>query len=905
MTRFDPRGVTVPFRRSATAFVIASGLAIMVSVVGAQSIPTQDWPQFGRDPARSNSSPVQVDPPYCYTWKWYEAPMANRAQPVVAGGRLFVGSMDGIVYARDASTGAPVWQFTTGGPIRHSVAVNGTTVVTGSHDGYTYSLNATTGALIWKTQTGPSATAPLINPAAGRVFVGATTGILTALDVATGAVVWRYDAGAPILTTPALSGDGTTVYLGSEAMQAIAVNAATGGERWRQALPGQSMGDRSPVVVGNNVIYRAQPIDHFHPLLRDGDDVMDQAGTRNADWATDWAAVRPRIVSYLTTQPSKQTMFVLDSATGASRGIVPLLYTYGNNDNPTQPALRGSEVYVAYRARHGIQTDSPTAVHVTTRYDGELGRLDLATLDMTGLRQANYPNFSYEFRLTSDEQGVLTVGGDILFVDNWERLGGVNLQNGLQSVTLLHVGSVSKDWPECWVQCSPATDIDNPFFPLSGSGAAYPFPSPRVTEGHQRPGAVIANNMIYWRVIEGGLAGISHQTGGSCPAPQLWRGAAAAPGSPDGARVSVTASSARSFSDYVTLDLTTPVSDPPADLVARLRAEVRDLVDAGSHLMPFYVERGFSQPTVWPNVTTTPPGPPQISYNGDGSVFWHDPGELLYTVALAYPYLDAQLQADLKAYMAAEFQLYPPLSNLPWSGQPWLKTGVVRERYAVPFRSSLNNWPPPAASIQAIYALWLWSKNTNDWAYAQSTWTTAQSLFTARKGSMTYYADIAGAIGYARLASRFGDSAAVTEGTAAAVAAMQAGLTFDTFRTRAESEYLDARDIASGWYLPVFFGMTPEVGLYLREHLGTQAVAYIRSKQKGDGLRWWYLTRVGAHAEVGETSYAAPIAGWSHFLAQAHLLAASRSTLRGWLDRPWGRGDLYSIQRLVAAIQAH
>jgi hypothetical protein len=113
--------------------------------------------------------------------------------------------------------------------------------------------------------------------------------------------------------------------------------------------------------------------------------------------------------------------------------------------------------------------------------------------------------------------------------------------------------------------------------------------------------------------------------------------------------------------------------------VARLRGEIRALVDAGGHLMPYYLQRGFSNPNVWPNTTTKPETPPKISYNGDGNVYWHDPGELLLSMAMAYPYLDAPLQADLRAYMAAEFQRYPPLSNMPWSNQPWLKTGVARE----------------------------------------------------------------------------------------------------------------------------------------------------------------------------------------------------------------------------------
>ncbi|MDW8215957.1 MAG: hypothetical protein RMJ55_20590, partial [Roseiflexaceae bacterium] len=92
--------------------------------------------------------------------------------------------------------------------------------------------------------------------------------------------------------------------------------------------------------------------------------------------------------------------------------------------------------------------------------------------------------------------------------------------------------------------------------------------------------------------------------------------------------------------------------------------------------------------------------------------------------------------------------------------------------------------------------------------------------------------------------------------------------------------------------------------LYLREQTNGLAAAHVLSRETGDGLRWWYLTRAGVHAEKGETSYMLPTASWSHFLAHAYILGEGRSQLRRWLDRPWGRGDLYSIQKLVATIQA-
>lgn len=865
------------------------------------------WSQIGGNPQRTNYTSMEVAPPYCYTWKWVEAPFASRVQPVVAGGMLYIGSMNGVIYARNSKTGAPIWSVTTGGPIRHSGAVGSGVVVFSSYDGYAYGLSPQTGAQIWKVYTGASATAPLYDPAAGRMYIATVMGKLYALSASTGNQIWSYDAAAPILTTPSLSADGQTIFLGTEKIQAIAVRASNGTEKWRTTLQGQSLAERYPVVVGNSVIYRSQPNFNFNELLREGDYVMDgtyNGGTYqpvNANWATDWTGVRTRIVNYLQAQAAKQTFFVLDANTGTSKGITPVLYTYGNNDIPNVPVSAPDGLYVTYRARHGIQTDSGT-VHVSSAYDAELGKMNLSNLDITGLPFVQMSG-QLQFRMTSDEPAMLTKGGNILLVDNWERLGGINTVSN----SLVHVGAVSNDWPECYVQCGPGTT--NPFFPLTGSGSAYPFPGPRVTEGHSRGGAVIADNMIYWLVIESGLAGISHKSGSSCPAPYIWQGTTGFDETPQ-AEISIYPDGAiqRNLADYVTLDLTTPNPNPPADLVTEVRSQVRAIVNSGNHLMPIFFQRGMTSSNVWPYNTTQPCSPtpclPQITYGGIGNAYWHDPGEFLYTLALVYPYLEPQLKNDLKTYVAAEMNRYPPLQDLPWGENNWLKQGVTRELYDVPFRSSLNNWPPPAANISALYGLWLWSKNTGDWSYAQSHWSQAQTLFNARKGQMLYYADIAGAIGYARMAAHFGYTPDFNAGVNAAVSGMTAGLSFSTFQQRAESQYLDPRNQQTGLSAPVFFGMTPEVGLYLRENFSGGPQNYLLAKESGNNLRWWWLTRVGLHGEIGESSFLSPFVAWSHFLGHAYIIGDNQATLMKWLDRPWALGDLYYLQKLVATIQA-
>lgn len=64
---------------------------------------------------------------------------------------ILAGNRDGNFYAFNAATGAKLWSYTTGGPIRFSAAYKNGTVYFGADDNVAYALNVTNGSLVWKT----------------------------------------------------------------------------------------------------------------------------------------------------------------------------------------------------------------------------------------------------------------------------------------------------------------------------------------------------------------------------------------------------------------------------------------------------------------------------------------------------------------------------------------------------------------------------------------------------------------------------------------------------------------------------------------------------------------------------------------------------------------------------------
>ena len=76
------------------------------------------------------------------------------SSPAVANGVVYVGSYDGNVYALNASTGALLWSYTTGGQCGFLARGGEWGGLCRLVDNNVYALNASTGAKLWSYTTG-------------------------------------------------------------------------------------------------------------------------------------------------------------------------------------------------------------------------------------------------------------------------------------------------------------------------------------------------------------------------------------------------------------------------------------------------------------------------------------------------------------------------------------------------------------------------------------------------------------------------------------------------------------------------------------------------------------------------------------------------------------------------------
>jgi hypothetical protein len=329
-----------------------------------QPVAASDWPQLQNGPERLGYSSEKIDVPLQRGWAVGMSPerLHPQAQPVVADGRLFIGTAMGNFHAFEAKTGKKAWAFKAGGPILHTAGVEAGKVFFGCLDGCVYALDAAKGEQAWKFESGLRtgfSTAMLL--AEGKVFAANRGGVYYALSQRDGKVVWRRDLGVPILMSSAYA-DGR-LFVGAMDMRVYALDARTGAVAWKSdALYGAAFRDYWPVVCKDYVLVRPAKVSGVQPV----------------HVAIEWQpgplpeaelAKQDRLVAAYEKDPTARNLFVLDARTGKEAFVVPHWVTNTMNGATIPPCVDGDGLLII-----------PVILH---DWRGGWGRLDLAKRRVT------------------------------------------------------------------------------------------------------------------------------------------------------------------------------------------------------------------------------------------------------------------------------------------------------------------------------------------------------------------------------------------------------------------------------------------------------------------------------------------------------------------------------------------
>jgi outer membrane protein assembly factor BamB len=164
--------------------------------------------------------------------------------PAIGNGKIFAADRDGLVQARDLTTGNLAWEVEiedenedevhfSGGP-----GLGATAVILGSNNGEVIALNIDSGAVLWKTPVSSEVmSVPAV--AGGIAIVRTTDGSVIALNEKTGQKVWSYEHNVPALTVrgtgaPLIIED--TIIEGYDNGKLMALRLADGKYVWESSV---------------------------------------------------------------------------------------------------------------------------------------------------------------------------------------------------------------------------------------------------------------------------------------------------------------------------------------------------------------------------------------------------------------------------------------------------------------------------------------------------------------------------------------------------------------------------------------------------------------------------------------------------------------------------------------------
>jgi outer membrane protein assembly factor BamB len=948
------KGLSIHFQRFPVFVMLllmclGSGFSKLAAALDTSSIylpivlapfDTGSWPMVAANPQRTSWVSEQVSGNLNVVWyRPIEAYIPENVQIITANGMLYIATARGL-YALRADNGEIVWRFDTQMPLGNSPTVVKGVIYIGGYDRKIHALNAFTGAHLWafeEAQAGFS-TNPLV--VEGKVIAGNRDGYMYAIGAQgtanQGQLIWKYktgnpdnpadpdDPGGPILLSAAYKNG--VVYFAANDNHAYALRVNTtnpNGELiWRSAkLPGDGFQSYWPVIYQDKVIfsgavgYRAgadpgtgsiidpdgNPYESFDRLQKDDlffdkpDNPIGPTVQLYEDWTHGKEVIDgSRITEYLENNPQtdphlhkpwRRTYLVLNLSDGSEYTFdydqdgypeyAPIAF-WGTRSGNSYPPLVGPDSVIYQNNIYRTSGDGTWDIPQGRVMGWKIGTPYLSIVGGQG---------------AVDEPQAISAGGNIIYRNlccdrkgDWFTMTTPN-----QSGTLWDygdtLGSLAPGYDLMWWGVTQYGGYPNviggyggkgtPGSPHNGKNGIY------MSHGDQNP--IIPYNGLLFAHRSNAIIAYGTGTGpGILPLLQI---------------------------NSVTDIMQTPSL---SDLQSRLETEILKILSSWP-LRPVYFNVGKS-------------GFSQLN------IYFNNPGEILLTLARAYPYLSTPLQAQVKIRLEELFQKY--FDPVMYAQIGWAD-GNPREAMPLPLEvgNSLSqfpkttwvgygwSWDYPQLNI---YAMWKYAQIFPEDAVIVYDLAKSRLQVPVPEDATDQYlqeftweqnAYIAGYIGFLELQELAGRT--IEDGQLRTTVTNELNhlqiLRATTFSK--DTPYVDCTDPQHPECVPInkkfynrtfnisrnFIWIVPELGEYLNQNaLSKVQDAYNDYNYVGP---YWFVSRFGATEDEGVVQ---PIFDYyALFQTKALILKESRQELTKFLDVPaFERGDLYYILNLIAAIEA-
>lgn len=849
---------------------------------------------------------------------------------VTDDGLVVFGAGDGTIYALRTADGSPAWTHATGAPIWNAPLAHGGRVYIGGRDGVLYCLNTADGSVAWRYDAGaPLFQSPALDPDRGQVYCTGEDRIVHAVDAATGEPKWRS---AKLPGTTARSFHLVVAPDGTVMTNAIPYHSFDRGREPLEAAQRDLLGTETLVepATRHPGTYTRMPNWRHAKEQNDRFDEHVRGVFAQPDYVERFLEALTR---HVEADPQARCLFLLDPDTGREKAMVPVLYTAFAKSAFTPPLVAPDGRVITKWLAFLPSTYQAYQQEVNLAY------VDTATGALTPVFDESRVFSGRGLGLIADESCQLSVlGNRLVNIANHygEIVGSFDLSDpqrrafGQYYTTHTHwwgVGVIHRILRGQEDRIAPGQEDLT-----KGFGVGNP--------GELATGNHTAANMPV--VIAGGR--MFYASAGKLMALEP---AERAPEFPKSHEIADYGIEPLTDEELQTLYETWPINwdevdvrpadgqwgdhaihtpdrvryvpgtkeNPDADAGARadavtdaqLDTYIRQALQPGR--LPDTAEARAAQARLVAAVEEMISQPQWMPYRFQGGKhpvdyleLYTDPSEPLEALAWAYPFLPAELQARVRAYVQAGWVRQNPIlvvAELP-SGE-----GAAREAYEVPdgvtgrvFRFGR------AKGIERAYVAWLWADRSGDWDAVRQLWPSLRGALATARPQMDRDAGnlhCASLIAACRLAERFEDA----ETLAAALPLARQAL-----RERLRHEWTYHEGNVVGRQISLWNGfvrwehLAPEVGRLLAEQAAPVAPRLVANQL--DRLRpYWYLAWGPLSPASLENSLQLPHNNLSGFLAQAFVRAdADPARLVRYADIPACKGDPYFVQKLAIALTA-
>ena len=844
------------------------------------------WPMVAANPERTSWTPEEVSGALRVEWyRPIEAYISQNVQIIASNGLIFISTARGL-YALNPTTGDTVWRFDTELPLGNSPTVHNGILYVGGYDRKLHALNAVTGAHLWSYDGAKAGydTNPLVID--NKVVLGNRDGYMYAIGVHgspnQGLLLWKFKADGPIHLSASYKNG--VIFFAANDNHAYAISVSNGALIWKSAkLPGDGYQSYWPVIYQDKVIFAAASgykqgtpgigsvknssgegygkifdleRDEIFPNLPDGS-LIGAPVPNQGDWAHGRTVLDgSRISQYLEAKPWRRVLIVLNLSNGSE-------YTY-DADTDSLPEYIPVTMWGTYSGNRYPPIIGPDDVlyvsNIYQKYTIPQGRVMGWKIGTPYLSQLGAQG-------AVDEPQAISAGGYRIYRSICcDRVG--------DSYNILPGGSVDQYWTygKPLFEIAPGYDqmwwVVDPTSPERLQGNYGTVNGIYHSHGDQNP-IIPYKNRLY---IHRGNAIIAFGSG-----PSL------------GLRPLLAVNSVQDMSASVTRN----------EVVVLLEDEITRIVDAGHLRIGYYDSGQFQYPQL--------------------ADYFDNPGDTLYTLAIAYPHLSSHLQQRVLNYLQDEFNAFfdpTAYSSIGWS------SGTPRDSVLLP--------PEVEADVANLGAVlqpnlrWTWRYPQINfyslWKYAELIPHDASRAYILAKSKIQvpvpatattdYFMQkpyelngyIGGYVGFLNLQDF-----------------VQASTTDSILRSQVTNElnrllqlraniftkdtyWIDQRYHFRSLNLSRnFIMLVPELGEYLRQHVLSEVEEAI--DEYNDTGPYWFVSRYNAVVNEGVQQHLYDYN--SLFLAKAYILKESSEELTKYLDVPaFERGDLLYIQNLVAAIEA-